>query len=54
MKIETDEAKKIIEDNPDLRNILHKCFDFNYVSRQSAYIMAHDPFFTLKKNDEEE
>ena len=42
---------KIIEDNPDLRNILHKCFDFNYVSRQSAYILANDPFFTLTKDD---
>ena len=36
---------QIVLDNPDLRELLQKCFQHNYVKRPSAYVLREDWFF---------
>ena len=35
----------IIRKNPELRFLLNRCFNFNFVQRPSAYVLEKDSFF---------
>ena len=42
----------IIRKNPELRFLLHRCFNFNYIQRPSAYVLENDSFFVQPNGKE--
>ena len=53
MASKTPKDYNIIRKNPELRFLLHRCFNFNYIQRPSAYVLENDTFFAHKNAREQ-